>query len=70
VLDYHFGEILELEQFKGDPLKVWDGLTPLGDLRIPLSYFDKIDLNNISSLTITPNTDKGAIMISDFYLMK
>ena len=65
-LSWHHGE-MEENYFLGE---VWNGFHPLGELRIPLSFFDAINLGNVSSITIDfGRTSSGAIMLSGAYLI-
>jgi dienelactone hydrolase len=70
-LAYHDGRLVEIKEFDGRITRYWDGYMPLGDLRIPLSYFDGINLNAVTELLIELNqTDSGAVMLSGIYLVK
>ena len=47
----------------------WAGHMPLGELRIPLTYFAGINLGTIAELTISfDQTPSGAIMLSEIFL--
>lgn len=47
----------------------WNGTMPLGELRVPLSYFTNINLENIESITfLFDQTPSGAIMLSDIFI--
>lgn len=64
-LTWHHGELVE--GFFGD---FWNGFTPLGELRIPLSLFEGLDLTNVVSIRINlGNTPSGSIMLSGAYLL-
>ena len=70
-LAYHDGRLVEIKEFDGSITAYWDGYMPLGELRIPLSYFDGINLNKVTELLIElDQTDSGAIMLSGIYLVK
>ena len=70
-LAYHDGRIVEIKEFDGTITRYWDGYMPLGELRIPLSYFNGINLSKVSELLIElDQTDSGAIMLSGIYLVK
>jgi len=70
-LAYHDGRIAEIKEFDGTITRYWDGYMPLGELRIPLSYFDDINLSKVMELIIELNqTDTGAVMLSGIYLVK
>ena len=48
----------------------WIGWTPLGELRIPLGYFDEVDLSAVTQLTIRfDQTNVGAVMLAGGYLV-
>ena len=48
---------------------IWVGYMPLGELRVPLNYFNEINLKEVSEITIDfDQTDSGSIMISGIYL--
>jgi len=70
-LAYHDGRIVEIKEFDGTITRYWDGYMPLGELRIPLSYFDGVNLSIVTELLIELNqTDAGAVMLSGIYLVK
>ena len=70
-LAYHDGRIVEIKEFDGTITRYWDGYMPLGELRIPLSYFDGINLSKVTELLIElDQTDTGAVMLSGIYLVK
>jgi dienelactone hydrolase len=70
-LSYHDGRIVENREFDGTMTRYWDGYMPLGELRIPLSYFNGINLSRVTELLIELNqTDSGAVMLSGIYLVK
>ncbi|MCL2531046.1 MAG: hypothetical protein FWE40_02670 [Oscillospiraceae bacterium] len=65
-LDVHPGQQDYIEDF-GD---IWLGFTPLGELRIPLHYFDEIDLSTVTQLNIHfDQTRSGAIMLAGAWLV-
>jgi len=67
-LAYHDGRLND--RFGEDSI-YWDGFMPLGELRIPLSYFNKANLSTATELLIELNqTDTGAIMLSGIYLSR
>lgn len=69
-LAWHEGDILDIEQFDG-VIRMWDGLMPLGGLRIPLALFDEIDLASVSEIALVfDQTNSGAVMLSGIYLEK
>ena len=48
---------------------MWVGNTPLGELRVPLAYFDGLNIAAIASLTIRfDQTPSGAVMLSGMFL--
>ena len=62
----HPGQREYVEDF-GD---IWLGFTPLGELRIPLHYFDEIDLSAVTHLTIHfDQTRSGAVMLAGVWLV-
>ena len=74
----HPGELVERESFVGT-MELWEGFTPLGELRIPMQEFvwaqiqtstPEFDLENISNITLrfTPNTT-GSLMLQNAYLV-
>ncbi|MDR1319957.1 MAG: dienelactone hydrolase family protein [Gracilibacteraceae bacterium] len=68
-LSYHPGEKASVKEFDGSVTEYWTGQMPLGDLRIPLSFFNAIDLGEVSEISLSlDQTDSGAIMISGMYL--
>jgi len=70
-LAYHDGRLVEIKEFDGTIITYWDGYMPLGELRIPLSYFDGINLSTVTELLIELNqTDSGAVMLSGIYLVR
>jgi len=70
-LAYHEGRIVEIKEFDGTITTYWDGYMPLGELRVPLSYFDGINLSKVTGLLIElDQTDAGAVMLSGIYLVK
>ena len=71
-LAYYPGSVEHFEADEFSPeFDVWIGYMPLGDLRIPLTYFDKIDLGAVSEIIIgLDQTDSGSIMLSGIYLEK
>ncbi|MDR1565129.1 MAG: hypothetical protein LBS74_09245 [Oscillospiraceae bacterium] len=71
-LSYYPGYATHLEADEFAPAyDIWNGFMPLGELRIPLTVFDKIDLKNISEITLNFNqTDSGSVMLSGVYLDK
>ena len=70
-LAYHDGRLVEIEEFDGSATTYWDGYMPLGELRIPLSYFNGINLSKVTELLIElDQTDSGAVMLSGIYLAK
>ena len=68
VLAYHPGHLFVFQS--EDTVHVgWAGYMPLGDLRIPFSYFDGVDLSAISDISITFDQSlSGALMLSGIYL--
>jgi hypothetical protein len=65
-----FAEHFEADEFS-PAFDVWNGYMPLGDLRIPLTYFDKINLGAVSEILIElDQTDTGSMMLSGVYLEK
>jgi len=64
-LTWHPGYVQEFE-WGGS---MWMGFMPLGDLRVPLTCFDTLDLGSIADLTITfDRSPSGAVMLSGIYL--
>ena len=62
----HRGEVFPVEDFDD----IWLGHTPLGELRIPLRYFDEIDLASVQRLTLRfDQTRTGAVMLSGAHLV-
>jgi dienelactone hydrolase len=69
VLSYYPGKKESIKEFDDSVTEYWTGEMPLGDLRIPLSYFNAIDLKDVSEISLELNqTDSGAIMVSGMYL--
>lgn len=67
-LTWHHGEFESFTTDEGEEL-AWRGFMPLGDLRIPLTYFKDINLSAVSSVTISfDQTASGAVMLSGMYL--
>ncbi|MCL2445926.1 MAG: hypothetical protein FWD06_04070 [Oscillospiraceae bacterium] len=65
-LSWHGGYTWYDEWMEAD---AWAGVMPLSDLRIPLAYFDGVDLRNVTELTITfDQTASGSVMLSGIYL--
>ena len=70
-LAYHNGQLRGIEEFDESITTYWDGYMPLGELRIPLSYFNAVNLSAVMEMLIELNqTDSGAIMLSGIYLVK
>jgi dienelactone hydrolase len=71
-LSYYPGYVKHYEGDDFEPaLDIWIGYTPLGELRIPLRHFDKIDLGAISEIVLNlDQTDTGSVMLSGIYLEK
>jgi len=70
-LAYHNGRLVEIKEFDGTITRYWDGYMPLGELRIPLSYFNGVNLSKVTELSIELNqADSGAVMLSGIYLVK
>ena len=68
-LTFHPGFVSEFELFD-EMATEWQGFMPLGELRIPLSYFGELDLQVIDSITIAfDQTPSGAVMLSGIYLV-
>jgi dienelactone hydrolase len=68
-LSYYPGKEESIKESDGSVTRYWTGEMPLGDLRIPLSYFNAIDLSDVSEISLELNqTDSGAVMISGIYL--
>lgn len=64
VLEYINGEIVDLGDYK-----YYGNYTPIGELRIPMEYFEGIDLTNIKSLELLfDQTDSGNIVIEEIKL--
>jgi len=62
----HPGEAQEIYDFPD----IWLGNTPLGEVRIPLSHFNALDLNAVVELRIRfDQTNAGAVMLSGAYLV-
>jgi len=67
-LAYHPGYAFQFELWD-DVLTGWMGYMPLGELRIPLTYFDEVDLSSIAEIAIIfDQTLSGAVMLSGIYL--
>jgi hypothetical protein len=70
-LAYHEGRIVEIKEYDGTTTRYWDGYMPLGELRIPFSYFDGINMSKVTELLIElDQTDSGAVILSGIYLVK
>ncbi|MDR3119879.1 MAG: hypothetical protein LBU58_00850 [Clostridiales bacterium] len=72
-LDYYPGYVKHYDADRefSPAYDVWRGYMPLGDLRIPLTYFDQIDLGAVREIVIgLDQTDSGAVMLSGVYLEK
>ena len=68
VLAHHPGYMFEFELFE-TMQEGWAGYIPLGELRIPLTYFDGINLAEIARAEIAfDQTLSGAIMLAGIYL--
>jgi len=68
-LAWHDGEVLEVPSDTGPSMVVWRGFMPLGALRIPLTFFDGVDLTSVNELSIAfDQTDSGAVMLAGVYL--
>jgi hypothetical protein len=69
-LSYYPGYVKHYEGDDFEPaLDIWNGYMPLGELRIPLHYFDKIDLSAVSEIVLNlDQTDTGSVMLSGVYL--
>ena len=64
-LTFHGGSALDL----GGGAVIWQGFMPLGELRVPLSYFDEIDLGAVSEIVLSlDQTSSGALMLSGISL--
>lgn len=62
----HPGQRIHVQDF-GD---IWLGWTPLGELRIPLHYFNNIDLSAVTQLTIRfDQTHSGVVMLASGWLV-
>lgn len=49
----------------------WSTYTPLNSLRVPLNYFESIDLTAVESISLVfDQTDSGALMVRDMIFMK
>jgi len=67
-LAYHPGYAFQFELWD-NVLTGWTGYMPLGELRIPLTYFDEVDLSSIAEISIIfDQTPSGAVMLSNIYL--
>jgi hypothetical protein len=69
-LSYYEGELVHRpgNEFAPD-ISYWEGLTPLGELRIPLSQFEGINLEAITEISLVfDQTSRGAIMLSNIVL--
>ncbi len=68
LLPYPNGEIENLDL--GDKvLSIWNTITPLSNIRIPLSLFEDINLSNITEVNLLFNdTDSGALMFESFII--
>lgn len=65
-LTYHHGALQIFEEFD---MEEWSGYMPLGELRLPLRYFDTLDLTNIATISILfDQTSAGVVMLSNMYL--
>jgi dienelactone hydrolase len=63
-----FAEHFEADEFS-PAFDVWNGYMPLGNLRIPLTYFDTLNLGAIAEIVIgLDQTDAGSVMLSGVYL--
>ena len=66
-LYFHIGEEVPPNEYLD--FSTWMGYMPLGELRIPLTYFAKLELENIVSITLLfDQTSSGAIMLRDIFL--
>ena len=69
VLQYVEGEINPGDYGDGTAYPAWTNYTPIGEVRIPLSYFKGIDLTDVISLTFEfDQTDSGSLVIEDVEL--
>ena len=65
----HPGYMFETEWLNGETQMFWAGYTPLGELRIPLSYFGDVDLSAVAEVAVIfDQTPSGAVMLSGMYL--
>lgn len=72
-IPFRFPDFISEEQLEGldkeQDIHPWQGHMLIGELRIPLSYFDNVDMSDISSIHIHFNkTGSGAIMLRDVLL--
>ena len=65
-MKYHSGHLVENEY-----ADYWLTFSPLNTLRIPIEYFQGIDISAIESIAfLFDQTDNGSIMVSEISLMK
>lgn len=68
LLQYPNGKIEELD-LGNKVLKMWDTITPLSNIRIPLSLFNNINLGDIKEFNlIFDKSDSGALMFESFII--
>lgn len=77
----HPGHFEQWQGFTGE-VTVWEGFTPLGELRVPLQDFGwtqldhdagavalNFDFENVTEIVLRPLTEAGAIMLQNAYLV-
>ncbi|MCL2840377.1 MAG: hypothetical protein FWE05_06350 [Defluviitaleaceae bacterium] len=66
-LYFHIGEEVPAGDILNFP--TWRGFMPVSELRVPLSYFTDVNLNDIASITLQfDQTLSGAIMLGEVFL--
>ncbi|MEG2231647.1 MAG: hypothetical protein RRX92_06420 [Lachnospiraceae bacterium] len=71
LIAYPRGEMATLDLEEQGMIYFWDGVTVPVDIRIPLSYFDTLDLKNISKCSILLNQkEEGCFYLQSIELLK
>lgn len=62
------GQLIQQQDYLGNPVLEYSTFTPLATTRIPLSAFDGVDGNMLEHITLRPLTDSGSVMLRSIRL--
>lgn len=67
LISYPKGNVDSLDLGEGKVFKLWDTITPLRQIRVPLDMFDNINLENIKTVSILfDDTTTGSLVFESF----